>query len=114
MPLTTAELDEAAALLHEAEPRRPLYLLCRPCFQVWPSRTCTRPSDGTSHAAWSPALAATEAVAPALEIVDSRIHDWKITLPDTIADNASSAALLHGPWTPSPTPPNSPRSRPTS
>jgi 2-keto-4-pentenoate hydratase len=42
--------------------------------------------------------AATEAVAVALEIVDSRIADWKLTLPDTIADNASSAAVVIGDW----------------
>ncbi|MFG2044931.1 2-keto-4-pentenoate hydratase [Dactylosporangium sp. NPDC048998] len=32
----------------------------------------------------------------ALEIIDSRIADWKITLPDTIADNASSARMVAG------------------
>ncbi len=41
-------------------------------------------------------LAATEAVAPALEIIDSRIIDWKIALPDTVADNASSARFVVG------------------
>jgi 2-keto-4-pentenoate hydratase len=42
-------------------------------------------------------LAATEAVAPALEIIDSRIADWKITLLDTVADNASSSRFVLGP-----------------
>lgn len=44
--------------------------------------------------------AATEAVAVALEIVDSRIADWKLTLPDTVADNASSGAVILGDWVP--------------
>lgn len=34
---------------------------------------------------------------PALEMVDSRIKDWKIRLVDTIADLASSAAIMLGP-----------------
>lgn len=41
-------------------------------------------------------LRATEFVMPCIEIIDSRIRDWKITLPDTIADNASSASVVLG------------------
>ena len=43
-------------------------------------------------------LAATEACATGVEIVDSRIADWKIKLVDTIADNASFGAFTVGPW----------------
>lgn len=41
-------------------------------------------------------LAATEAVMPAIEIVDSRVKDWKIKIQDTVADNASSGFLALG------------------
>ncbi|MDT4891080.1 MAG: 2-keto-4-pentenoate hydratase [Pseudonocardiales bacterium] len=41
-------------------------------------------------------LAATEAVTAALELIDSRIVDWRIGLADTIADNASSAGFVLG------------------
>ncbi|MDX6198158.1 MAG: 2-keto-4-pentenoate hydratase [Actinomycetota bacterium] len=41
-------------------------------------------------------LRATEYVVPAIELIDSRIADWKIGIFDTIADNASSAGLVLG------------------
>jgi 2-keto-4-pentenoate hydratase len=40
--------------------------------------------------------AAVGAVAAAIEIVDSRIADWKITVADTVADNGSSAFFVLG------------------
>lgn len=43
-------------------------------------------------------LAATEALAVSVEVIDSRITDWRIKLADTIADNASYGGLAVGPW----------------
>jgi 2-keto-4-pentenoate hydratase len=40
--------------------------------------------------------AAVSGAVAALEIVDSRIADWKIALPDTVADLASSGAVVLG------------------
>lgn len=42
------------------------------------------------------AVPAIREVLLAIEIIDSRIADWKITLPDTIADNASSGRVILG------------------
>ncbi|WP_447653408.1 2-keto-4-pentenoate hydratase [Microbacterium sufflavum] len=41
-------------------------------------------------------LRATEFVLPAIEVVDSRVAGWDIRLTDTIADNASSGAVVLG------------------
>ncbi|GGO72815.1 2-keto-4-pentenoate hydratase [Nonomuraea cavernae] len=51
------------------------------------------PGEGCTEA---DVLAATEYVVPSIELIDSRIRDWKIGLADTIADNASSAGVLLG------------------
>lgn len=49
------------------------------------------PDVTTNNVLW-----ATDYVVPALEIVDSRVADWKIKLPDTVADNASSGLYVLG------------------
>lgn len=41
-------------------------------------------------------LAATDGVMACFEIVDSRIHDWKIKIQDTVADNASCGVFVLG------------------
>jgi 2-keto-4-pentenoate hydratase len=41
-------------------------------------------------------LRATEGVVPALEIIDSRIKNWRIKIQDTIADNGSAARFVLG------------------
>lgn len=41
-------------------------------------------------------ISATYGIAPALEIVDSRIKDWKIRIQDTVSDAASYAAIVLG------------------
>jgi 2-keto-4-pentenoate hydratase len=41
-------------------------------------------------------IEATEYLIPALEVIDSRVKDWKIKLCDTIADNASCGRFVLG------------------
>ncbi|MGH7027085.1 2-keto-4-pentenoate hydratase [Brevundimonas sp.] len=46
------------------------------------------------------AFAAIDAVAPALEIIDSRYENFRFALGDVVADNASSSAFVVGAWLP--------------
>lgn len=50
----------------------------------------------SEHLTWAQYLRGIEYVLPAIEIVDSAINDWKITLVDTIADNASCGLYVLG------------------
>lgn len=53
----------------------------------------TLPGEGCTE---DDVIAATDAVAPAIELIDSRIADWDIRIGDTISDNASSAGYVLG------------------
>lgn len=41
-------------------------------------------------------MEATEGVMPAFEVIDSRYKDWKITVKDSISDNASAGIMVLG------------------
>lgn len=51
---------------------------------------------GDGHLTLADVVVAVEYALPAIEIVDSRIADWKIGITDTVADNASSALYVLG------------------
>lgn len=46
----------------------------------------------------SDAMQAVEAVAPAIEVIDSRYQNFKFSLEDVVADNASSSGFVLGKW----------------
>jgi 2-oxo-3-hexenedioate decarboxylase len=55
-----------------------------------------RPLEGPVTAA--EALAAVDAVAPAMELIDSRYRNFKFSLADVVADNSSSSGFVLGAW----------------
>ena len=52
----------------------------------------------TGNVSPAQAYCAVEAIAPALEIIDSRYRDFKFSLDDVVADNCSAAGYVVGPW----------------
>jgi 2-keto-4-pentenoate hydratase len=73
----------------------PLSRFLQPRVEPETAFVLARPLRGPGVTA-AEAIAAVGFVLPALELIDSRIRDWKITLADTIADNASSGGLVLG------------------
>lgn len=53
--------------------------------------------DVAAPATVTSVLAATEAVFAAIDVLDSRYENFRFTLPDVVADNASAGAFLLGP-----------------
>ena len=52
--------------------------------------------DITAPATVTSVLAATEAVFAAVDVLDSRYHDFRFSLPDVVADNASGGRIALG------------------
>jgi 2-oxo-3-hexenedioate decarboxylase len=53
--------------------------------------------DISAPATVTSVLAATEAVFAAVDVLDSRYENFRFTLPDVVADNASAGAFILGP-----------------
>ena len=78
----------------EAEPI-PLPVFLQPRVEPETAFVLAKPLRGPGVTV-ADAIAAVGFVLPALELIDSRIRDWKIGLADTIADNASSGGVVLG------------------
>ncbi|MBK0422019.1 2-keto-4-pentenoate hydratase [Leucobacter sp. CSA2] len=57
-------------------------------------------ADLPSSPTYDELVAAVSGVALGIEIIDSRVADWRITLLDTVADNASMARVVWGEFVP--------------
>lgn len=73
----------------------PLSRLLQPRVEAEPAFVLERDLAGPGVTAGT-ALAAIAGVLPSIEMVDSRVADWKIKLVDTVADNASCGLLVLG------------------
>jgi len=69
--------------------------LVSPRLEVEVAALVSKPLQG-ERIGLTDVLRAVEAWAPAIEVVDSRVADWQITIVDTIADHASGARFVLG------------------
>jgi len=84
-----------ASMFHpEGEPL-PVDALIAPRVEPEVAFMLARPLEGPGVTV-ADVLSATAFLMPALEIIDSRIANWKISIADTVADNASSARVVLG------------------
>ena len=84
-----------ASMFHLEHHPIPAELYIQPRIEPETAFVLGRPLSGPGVTI-ADAARAVDFVLPALEIVDSRIRDWKIGIFDTIADNASSGGVVLG------------------
>jgi 2-keto-4-pentenoate hydratase len=79
------------------DPAQPLDLsgLIDPQIEVEPAFVLARRLKGPNVTV-EEVIDATEYLVVSLEVIDSRITDWRIKLQDTVADNGSSARVVFG------------------
>ena len=80
-------VDEGASI--------PISRFCQPRAEIEVAFVLGRQLQGPGVTV-ADVVRATDYVLPSIEIVDSRVSNWKIKIQDTVADNASSAALVLG------------------
>lgn len=66
-----------------------------PFIELEPGFVLKKDLGGTRVTA-ADVIAATDFVVPAMEIIDSRVRDWKIGIFDTLADNGSVGGVIIG------------------
>jgi len=82
-------------MMHAASEPLDLGELIDPQIEVEPAFVLDRRLEGPGVSI-EDVLAATIGVRVCLEVIDSRIIDWRIRLQDTVADNGSSARVVLG------------------
>lgn len=87
-------------MLHAGDSTIPASAFLQPRAEPEVALVLGRPLRGSSFSV-ADVVSATAYALPAIEIIDSRITNWRIGLEDTIADNASSGGLVLG-TTPTP------------
>jgi 2-keto-4-pentenoate hydratase len=82
-------------MVHDASNPLDLSELIDPLIEVEPAFVLARPLIGP-NVTIDDVIAATDYLCVSLEVIDSRITDWRIKLQDTVADNGSSARVVLG------------------
>ncbi|GIZ49514.1 hypothetical protein CKM354_001254400 [Cercospora kikuchii] len=67
----------------------------KPYVELEPAFILKKPLRGPNFTI-ADVISAVEYFLPAIEIIDSRVRDWEIGLPDTLADNGSTGAVILG------------------
>lgn len=84
----------ASAFSYEETPLH-LNQFIKPCVELEPAFVLHSSLKGPNVTV-ADVINAVDYVLPAIEIIDSRVKNWAIDLPDTLADNGSNGGVILG------------------